>query len=86
MYEPLIWLVTSVSPSLHATPPSDAHTEQHSPVDGGEGGLGGGEDSEEEDAHALQAASSAMYWHASSAVSTAETSAPHRASPKPSLQ
>ena len=35
-----------MSPSPHATPPSDAHTEQHSPVDGGEGGSGGGEDEE----------------------------------------
>ena len=30
-----------MSPAPHATPPSDAHTEQHSPnAGGGEGGLG----------------------------------------------
>ena len=60
MYRPLIWLVTSVSPSPHATPPSDAHAEQHSVADGGEGGgedkggegedAGGGEGEDEAEA------------------------------------
>ena len=34
----------SSRPPSHATPPSDAHTEQHSPADGGEGGSGGCEE------------------------------------------
>ena len=39
----------SSRPPSHATPPSDAHTEQHSPAAGGEGGgedKGGGEGGE----------------------------------------
>ena len=49
MYKPLIWLVTSVSPSTHATPPSDAHTEQHPLAVGGGDGCGGGEGGEDKD-------------------------------------